>query len=62
MRHADVAGFAGMRKHMVTTLDAPQCPTIRFQLLDESLAIHGGYYNPLKAELGVKRVAQPLPC
>lgn len=50
MRNADVAGFRWVTKDMMTTLHAPQRPTIRFQVLDNLLAVHGGYYNHPKTE------------
>lgn len=45
VRHADVPWLAGVCENMMTTPYTTQIPAIRFKLLDELLAVHGGYDN-----------------
>jgi len=45
MRDADMPRFAGMGENVMAALYTAQCPSIRFELLDNLLAVHGGYYN-----------------
>src|SRR5215210_5340528 len=67
MGNRDDPGFAGMRELVVRALDAVQPPAVRFQLLDDLRAFHGGYYNhrfldeaisPSRAEV---RTHHPFP-
>jgi len=39
-----------MLELVVRTFHAGEIPALRFQLLDDLLAIHGGYYNHNSAE------------
>ena len=39
--------FAGVGENVMAALYTAQCPPIRFELLDNLLAVHGGYYNYL---------------
>lgn len=40
-----MTGLGRMDKHVMAALHAAQCPAIRLELLDNLLAVHGGYYN-----------------
>ena len=44
------ARFGGMLELVMRAFDARQAPAICFQLLDDLLAVHGGYYNHRRAK------------
>ena len=45
VRNADMSGFDRVLENVMATSHAPQYPAIGFELLDDLLAVHDGYYN-----------------
>jgi len=56
------ARLAQMLELMVRTLNPRQKPAFRFQLLDDLLAIHGGYNNHQTSEVNPRAKGKACPC
>jgi hypothetical protein len=54
VRHADMPWFGWVRKYVMATFHATQCPSVRFELPDNLLAIHGGYYNHSESKVNAR--------